>query len=87
MGVVQAKIQTVEEIYRLVWAAVANKQPIEASYQGRPRLFCPHRLGRNREGRLRVLLLSVRRRKQERTRAGGFAGKLALRCCWRNSAG
>jgi hypothetical protein len=55
MGVVQAPVQTVEEIYRLVWAAVANKQPIEAVYQGRLRLFCPHRLGRNREGRLRVL--------------------------------
>ncbi len=55
MGVVQAQIQTVEEIYRLVWTAVANKQPIEATYQGRLRRFCPHRLGRNREGRLRVL--------------------------------
>lgn len=55
MGVVQAQIQTVEEIYRVVWAAVANKQPIEANYQSRYRLFCPHRLGRNREGRLRVL--------------------------------
>ena len=55
MGVVQAQIQTVEEIYGLVWTAVANKRPIEATYQGRDRLFCPHRLGRNREGRLRVL--------------------------------
>jgi hypothetical protein len=55
MGVVQAQIQTVEEIYRLVWTAVANKRPIEATYQGRLRLFCPHRLGRNREGRLRVV--------------------------------
>jgi hypothetical protein len=55
MGVVRAQIQTIEEIYGLVWNAVANKQPIEASYQGRYRLFCPHRLGRNREGQLRVL--------------------------------
>src|SRR5262245_26737749 len=55
MRVVQAQIQTVEEIYRLVWTAVSNKQPIEANYQGRYRLFCPHRLGRNREGQLRVL--------------------------------
>ena len=55
MGVVRAQIQTVEEIYRLVWNAVANRQPIEANYQGRYRLFCPHRLGRNREGQLRVL--------------------------------
>ena len=35
--------------------SVANRQPIEAMYQERHRLFCPHRLGRNREGRLRVL--------------------------------
>lgn len=46
MGVVRAKIQTVEDIYRLIWSAVAGK---------RPRLFCPHRLGRNRAGELRVL--------------------------------
>ena len=55
MGVVRAPFQTAEEIYRLVWAAVANKRPIEAAYQGRLRLFCPHRLGRNRDGQLRVL--------------------------------
>lgn len=52
---VPAQFQTVEEIYSLVWTAVSNKQPIEAIYQGRVRLVCPHRLGRNREGRLRVL--------------------------------
>lgn len=28
---------------------------MEACYHARHRLFCPHRLGRNREGRLRVL--------------------------------
>lgn len=55
MGVVRAKIQTVEDIYRLVWDAVVSRRPIEARYQGYPRLFCPHRLGRNREGQLRVL--------------------------------
>jgi hypothetical protein len=55
VSVVRAKIQTVEEIYKLVWAAVANRRPIAASYQRCPRLFCPHRLGRNKEGELRVL--------------------------------
>jgi hypothetical protein len=55
MGVVKAKIQTVEEIYRLLWAAVTNRCPIAASYHGLPRLFCPHRLGRNKEDELRVL--------------------------------
>jgi hypothetical protein len=55
MGVLRAEIQTVEDIYGLVWTAVANRQPIEANYQGRYRLFCPHRLGRNRERQLRAL--------------------------------
>jgi hypothetical protein len=45
----------VEEIYRLVWTAVANKRPISAIYKKLPRLFCPHRLGRNRVGEPRVL--------------------------------
>jgi photosystem II stability/assembly factor-like uncharacterized protein len=55
MSVVRAKIQTVEDMYRLLWAAIANKQPISAIYKDRPRLFCPHRLGRNRQGEGRVL--------------------------------
>jgi hypothetical protein len=55
MGVVEAKIQTVEDIYRLVWAAVANKRPMGAMYKDLPRLFCPHRLGRNQAGQRRVL--------------------------------
>src|SRR5437763_2743383 len=41
MGVVRANIQTVEDIYQLIWAAIASKRPIEAIYKGLPRLFCP----------------------------------------------
>jgi hypothetical protein len=55
MGVVRARIQTVEDIYQLVWNAIANKRPIESHYNARRRLFCPHRLGRNKDGELRVL--------------------------------
>jgi hypothetical protein len=55
MGVVEARIQTVEDIYRLLWTAIAKRQPISAVYKDRPRLFCPHRLGRNRNKQLRVL--------------------------------
>jgi hypothetical protein len=55
MGVVPARVQAVEEIYRLVWTAVASKRPIEARYQGRPPPFCPHRLGRNKQKQLRML--------------------------------
>ena len=50
MSVVEAKIQTVEDMYRLIWVAIASKQPISAVYKERYRLFCPHRLGRNRLG-------------------------------------
>jgi hypothetical protein len=55
-AVVQAKIQTVEDIYRLIWTAIADKRPVEATYGGHLRLFCPHRLGRNQSGNLRVLI-------------------------------
>jgi len=55
MRVVEAKIQTVEDMYRLIWTAIANQQPISAIYKERKRLFCPHRLGRNRLGERRVL--------------------------------
>lgn len=55
MAVVPARIQTVEEIYELVFTAIANKKPIRAVYKDRERLFCPHRLGRNRLKELRVL--------------------------------
>jgi hypothetical protein len=34
MSVVVAKIQTVDDIYRLVWTAVSKKKPIEANYDG-----------------------------------------------------
>jgi len=56
MAVIRAaRIQTVQDIYGLVWTAVKNKRPIGALYHGRRRLLCPHRLGRNRTGQLRVL--------------------------------
>jgi len=60
MGVTEAKIQTVEDIYRLVRVAVVSKRPIRAIYHGRDRWFCPHRLGRNRKERIRVLCYQYR---------------------------
>jgi hypothetical protein len=55
MGVVEAKIQTVEDIYRLVRIAVTTRRAVSAVYGGHRRLLCPHRLGRNNAGQLRVL--------------------------------
>jgi hypothetical protein len=44
-----------DDAYRTVRVAVESRRPISAVYHDRYRLFCPHRLGRNKEGRLRVL--------------------------------
>jgi hypothetical protein len=55
VGVVEAKIQTVEDIYRLMRMAVTTRRAVSAVYGGRQRLLCPHRLGRNHAGQLRVL--------------------------------
>src|SRR5580700_8412288 len=44
-----------EDVYRIVRAAVESRRPISAIYHNLHRLFCLHRLGRNREGQFRVL--------------------------------
>ena len=43
------------DVYRIVRTAVENRRRISAVYHNRHRLFCPHRLGRNKEGQFRVL--------------------------------
>jgi hypothetical protein len=45
MRVVQAQIQTAEEIYRLVWTAVENKQPIEAMLSRAAQVILPTSIG------------------------------------------
>ncbi len=49
------KDQNLRKIYRLIWRAVVGRRPIAAVYHRLDRLLCPHRLGRNKEGQLRVL--------------------------------
>ena len=44
-----------EALYRTVYKAVESRRPISAAYHDHPRLFCPHRLGRNSKGEWRVL--------------------------------
>lgn len=74
MGVVRAPVQTVEDIYRLVWTGVERKRPIEASYDGRLRLLCPHRLGRNSKGELRVLCYQYGGESRSRLQRSGSPG-------------
>ena len=50
-----AQIQSPDETYGLIRSAMAGKQPIAAIYENRQRLLCPHILGRNKEGQLRLL--------------------------------
>jgi len=49
------RAEGLEDLYQAVYGAVESRRPISAVYHGLPRLFCPHRLGRNRKGQLRVL--------------------------------
>ena len=56
MGVVvRAQIQTVEDMYRLIRAAIMGRRAISAVYDKHPRLVCPHRLGRTASGQVQVL--------------------------------
>ena len=45
------RTQSLDEIYELLRMAGARKQPVAAMYEGHPRLFCPHLLGRSKQGR------------------------------------
>ena len=45
MSVVMVEIQTVEDMYRLIWMAVANKRPISAIYKELPAVVLPSSVG------------------------------------------
>ena len=49
-----APAHSLEEIHRLVWAAVVQRRPIAAVYDGAQRLLCPHVLGYNKPGQYRA---------------------------------
>ena len=55
MGTSLGAIRPVEDVYRMIWTAVEGRHPIAAMYNHRRRLLCPHRLGWNKQGQLRVL--------------------------------
>src|SRR5579864_6426296 len=43
-------MQSADESYALLRTTGSRKQPVATMYEGRPRLFCPHLLGRSRQG-------------------------------------
>jgi hypothetical protein len=65
-----AQIQTLEEIAVVVTASLFLKKPFAAIYNNFRRSFCPHVLGRNKHGDLRVLCYQI---------AGGSASGLKRR--------
>ena len=63
MSVVEAKIQTVEDMYRLIWTAIANKQPISAIYKELLPSVLSSQVGPQSLGPTSRALLSIWRRK------------------------
>src|ERR1700678_3803356 len=51
----RAAKQTIDEIHQLMRRPVIGRRSVFGFYNGHDRLFCPHRLGRNRDGQLRAL--------------------------------
>jgi hypothetical protein len=49
------KVGEPKSVYGVVYEAIRDRHPIAAMYHELPRLFSPHRLGRNSKGQLRVL--------------------------------
>lgn len=73
MGVVRARIQTVEHLYRLVWTAIANKRPAEAPVPWTPSSILSAPIGAESGRATARAVLSIRRGERERTSAGGVA--------------
>ena len=46
--------QSLEEVRRLLCAAMVQRRPVTALYDGARRLLCPHELGYNQPGEWRV---------------------------------
>jgi hypothetical protein len=49
----------VEDLAAVIRTAILNRRSVQAVYDGRQRLLCPHMLGRNKAGKLRVLCLQI----------------------------
>jgi hypothetical protein len=54
-----ASRQSAEEIVRLIRTAILEKHLLRVIYDGHERWLCPQMLGRNKQGRARVLCLQV----------------------------
>ena len=76
---------TVSEIYELLRHAAARRQPVAATYDGQPRLLCPHVLGR-KSGRLHVLFYQFGGSSNSGLPIAPEGGVSGAASPWRNSA-
>jgi hypothetical protein len=72
MAVVEAKIQTVDDMYRLIWTAIANNGAW-ARFTGTASAVLPAPIGSQSGRPPSCALLSLRRGERERFRADGIA--------------
>lgn len=79
------RMQSVDEMFALLRTAGTRKQPVAAVYDGHPRLFCPHLLGRSKQGRRHALCYQFGGTSDSGLRivVDGVGGCAALQ--WRNS--
>ena len=52
-------VQPADELHRIILTAILNRIVLRAVYDGGIRLLCPHILGRNRDGKVRILCLQL----------------------------
>ena len=53
------RTQSTDDILVTIREAILKRMPIRVRYDGGERLLCPHMLGRNKEGRGRILCLQL----------------------------
>src|ERR1035438_2533665 len=80
-------MQSVDEIYSLLRTAGTRMQPVAVMYDGRPRLFCPHLLGKNKQGRRHAFCYQFGGTSESGLKAvGEGVGVFGAALWWRNSA-
>ena len=54
-----ALTQSLDEMDGLIRASIIEMTALRVVYEGGERLLCPHMLGRNKEGKVRILCLQI----------------------------
>src|SRR5947209_6403341 len=80
-----AETSGVSEVYKLLRYAAARKKPVAATYDGQPRLHCPH-VGGRKSGRLHVFCYQFGGSSNSVEPLPQKVGVFGVAWLWRNSA-